>query len=134
MKFLVDTNEIAGKIGKLRTAPSPGVSVGDGGVKSESIGQTTPTDESVAVAVKPRRRSRQKQSYAGKFLVNDRSPHRVSANISRRLFDRIKKFLPVIAPGVTLTSYLNNIIENHLETHQDEINELMARNMENIFD
>lgn len=64
------------------------------------------------------------KSYTTKFLVNDRSKNRVSANISRELFQRIRKFLPVIAPDTTLTSYLNNIISEHLETHWDEINEL----------
>lgn len=64
------------------------------------------------------------ESYPARFLVNDRSRNRVSANISRELFQRIRKFLPVIAPDITLTSYLNNIISEHLETHWAEINEL----------
>lgn len=70
------------------------------------------------------------ESYPARFLVNDRSKNRVSANISRELFQRIKKFLPVIAPDITLTSYLNNIISEHLESHLDEINELYNSEIE----
>ena len=73
-------------------------------------------------------------SYAGKFLVNDHNKNRVSANISRKLFDRIKKYLPVIARDVSMTSYLNNIISEHIEAHWDEIRELIAQNVENIYD
>lgn len=65
-----------------------------------------------------------KGSYRDIFLVNDRSKNRVSANISRELFERIRKFLPMIAPDITLTSYLNNVISEHLENHWDEIREL----------
>ncbi len=70
------------------------------------------------------------ESYPARFLVNDRSRNRVSTNISRELFQRIRKFLPVIAPDITLTSYLNNIISEHLESHWDEINELYNSELE----
>lgn len=80
------------------------------------------------------KRKRADNDYAAKFLVNDHSKNRVSANISRDLFNRIKQYLSLVAPDITLTSYLNNIIAEHLDTHWDQIGELIKRNLKNIYD
>jgi hypothetical protein len=81
-------------------------------------------------AKRKKRESEPEEGYAERFLVNDRSRNRVSANISRELFNRIRKYLPVVAPDVTLTSYLNNIISEHIENHRDEIDKLYKREIE----
>lgn len=80
--------------------------------------------------VKKKKKESEPEGYAARFLVNDQSRNRVSANISRELFERIRKFLPVIAPDITLTSYLNNIISEHMESHWDEICELYNSELE----
>ena len=80
-----------------------------------------------SAAAKPaarRKRKEEPEGYESKFLVNQSSKYRITVNISRELFDRIRSFLPMIAPDVTMTSYLNNIVSEHIETHLDEINKL----------
>lgn len=97
--------------------------------------QEPPSPENRKPPAKRKKREDEPEgSYAGKFLVNDHNKNRVSANISRKLFDRIKKYLPLIASDVSMTSYLNNIISEHIEAHWDEIRELIAQNVENIYD
>lgn len=79
----------------------------------------------VAKKVYTRRKKREEpEGYAERFLIDDRIKNRVSTCISRDVYDRIRKFLPLIAPDVALTSYLNNIVADHLEQHWDEISEL----------
>lgn len=96
------------------------------GTKQESPPVEIPVGESTQAGCRPSVERKKKmvqsgESYAARFLVNDRSRNRVSANISRELFERIRKFLPVIAPDITLTSYLNNIVSEHMESHLNEI-------------
>lgn len=71
-----------------------------------------------------RKKKEETGSYIEKFCVNDKSRDRVSLKISGELYDRIRRFLPVIAPELNLTSYLNNIISDHLDQNWDEITEL----------
>jgi hypothetical protein len=80
-----------------------------------------------------KKESEPEEDYAGRFLVNDRSKNRVSANISRELFDRIKQYLSLVAPDISLTSYLNNIISDHIDSHWDEISELITQKLKNIY-
>ena len=48
--------------------------------------------------------------------------------ISSQLYDKITGFLPVIAgQGFGITSYINNILTNHLEQYKDDINELYEK-------
>jgi hypothetical protein len=114
------------------------VPVYTGGNSSGTEKESSPVESPAVEATEKRRYSsgRKKKmdepggSYPARFLLNDHSKNRVSANISRELFQRIRKFLPVIAPDITLTSYLNNIISEHLESHLDEINELYNSEVE----
>lgn len=77
-----------------------------------------------------KKKKEEPDSYEAIFLINDYTKDRVSVNISRKLFSRIRTFLPVIGPGITLTSYLNNIISEHLETNIDEIDKLYNSNFQ----
>jgi hypothetical protein len=105
------------------------------GTKQESSPTEVPVKMAGQAEYRPFAKRKKKMirpggSYPARFLLNDHSKNRVSANISRELFQRIRKFLPVIAPDITLTSYLNNIISEHLESHLDEINELYNSEVE----
>lgn len=77
-----------------------------------------------------KKKKEEPDGYAAKFLVNDRNKHRVSTTISRELYDRIKKFLPMIAPDVPMTAYLNNIIADHFERYWDDISDLYNNELE----
>ncbi|MEG1612383.1 MAG: DUF3408 domain-containing protein [Alistipes sp.] len=41
----------------------------------------------------------------------------------------MRRFLTVIAPDVSIASYVNNIISEHLEKHWDEINDMYDQSL-----
>ena len=52
-------------------------------------------------------------SYRRKFLKNNPQGRRVQVYIDRSLHEQIKRFLPAVAPDVSLSSYITNIVEEH---------------------
>lgn len=66
-------------------------------------------------------------TYEERFLVVEFDNNRVTVNLSRPLFERIRTILPVVAPNVPLACYISNIVADHLEQYRDEINELYTK-------
>ncbi len=62
--------------------------------------------------------------YRSRFLTNTQASNRSHVYINREVMDCIRRYLPVIAPGVSVSGYLSNIFMNHIQHHWDEINEL----------
>ena len=62
--------------------------------------------------------------YRSRFLINTQASNRSHVYINREVMDCIKRYLPVIAPGVSVSGYLSNIFMDHIQSHWDEINEL----------
>ena len=50
--------------------------------------------------------------------------YRSHVYINREVADCIKRVLPVIAPDMSVSGYISNILVEHLQQHWDEINEL----------
>ena len=44
--------------------------------------------------------------------------------INREVAECIKRFLPVIAPNMSISGYISNILVEHIRQHWEEINEL----------
>ncbi|GHU84602.1 hypothetical protein FACS189415_8050 [Bacteroidia bacterium] len=44
------------------------------------------------------------------------------------LCEAVKRFLPVIAPDLSITGYINNVLSMHFRQYRDEINELYKNN------
>lgn len=61
-------------------------------------------------------------NYRRKFLNSNPQGRRVQVYIDRSLHEQIKRFLPAVAPDVSLSSYITNIVEEHFERYIDEIN------------
>lgn len=61
-------------------------------------------------------------NYRRKFLKNNPQRERVQVYIDRNLYENIKHFLPAVAPDVSLSSYITNMVEEHFEQYIDEIN------------
>lgn len=59
--------------------------------------------------------------YRKLFLINVPSPSRSQTYINRNVYEQIKRFLPAIAPDVSISSYISNILADHLNRHWDEI-------------
>ncbi len=48
-------------------------------------------------------------------------PGRIQVYLNRKLYDEIKNYLNVIAPEVSIASYISNIIAEHIELNIEEI-------------
>lgn len=80
-------------------------------------------------AVRNRRKKESNSDYRELFLVNTPSPNRSQTYINRDIYERIKRFLPLIAPEVSIASYISNILGDHIERHWDEINEMYSQEL-----
>lgn len=102
----------------------------------DDTGKSTPEQE-VQVAEVPKqdtgggkrgpyqkKKKEEDQTYRGLFLVNDGVRVRVSTYINRDTHEKIKRLLSIVAPDISIASYINNILSHHLEQYQDEIGEL----------
>lgn len=54
-------------------------------------------------------------NFRQKYLVNTPMPGRIQVYLNRKLYDEIKNYLNVIAPEVSIASYISNIIAEHIE-------------------
>ena len=103
-----------------------------------------PAEREVSEQPKSVRNRRKKESgsdYRELFLVNTPSPNRSrylvpttsslrsQTYINRDIYERIKRFLPLIAPEVSIASYISNILGDHIERHWEEINEMYSREL-----
>jgi hypothetical protein len=88
----------------------------------------------------PRGESRRKRNkitdYESLFLVNAEIPTRSGklVSIREKYHERITKIVQVIGKKeVSIFSYIDNVLNHHFETFQDEITELYNKNNESIF-
>lgn len=68
--------------------------------------------------------------YRSRYLVPMPNSLRSQTYINKEVYDRIKRFLPVIAPEVSISGYIGNILAEHLERYAKEINELYEKQFE----
>lgn len=78
------------------------------------------------------RKKEESSEYRDKYLVNTPAPARVQTYINRESYARIRRFLTVIAPDVSIASYVNNILSEHLEKHWDEINDMYDQSLNQL--
>lgn len=72
-----------------------------------------------------RRKSEEPPSqYRERFLVVTANSMRSQTYINKEVYERIRRFLPVIASEVSISSYISNILVDHLEHYAEEINSL----------
>jgi hypothetical protein len=83
--------------------------------------------------VKPVRKRKEAQDYEPVFLQRKAGVPRRQTYISSCLYEKINSFLPVIANGLSITAYLDNILTHHLEQYRDDINELYERKSQKPF-
>ncbi len=73
--------------------------------------------------LKPRKR-REPKDYGGMFLVKRPAAAKKQTYISAALFSKITEIMAVVASDLTLPTFLDNVLEHHLDAYKDEINEL----------
>ena len=73
---------------------------------------------------KPRKKREESGNYKERYLINIPASNRSHVYINREVADCIKRYLPVIAPDMSMSGYISNILVEHIQQHWDEINEL----------
>ncbi len=86
--------------------------------------ETAEVAEEKPTASKPRKKKDENGGYKERFLVNIPSSNRSHVYINREVADCIKRVLPVIAPEMSISGFISNVLVDHLQHHWEEINEL----------
>lgn len=73
---------------------------------------------------KPRKKREGDSRFRQKYLVNTPMPGRIQVYLNRELYDEVKNYLNVIAPEVSIASYISNIIAEHIELNIEEITQM----------
>lgn len=108
------------------SAPKVGESSSSETVVAESSSEQIPQNTyKPRGSYRSRRKSEEPPSqYRERFLVVTVNSMRSQTYINKEVYDRIKRFLPVIASEVSISSYISNILVDHLEQYAEEINSL----------
>ncbi len=98
---------------------------------AEPLDKAAPPEMKPRTAVRQgRRQPEEPNDYRSRYLVPVSSSLRSQTYISKDIYDRIKRFLPIIAPKVSISGYIGNILSEHLERYAKEINELYEQRFE----
>lgn len=97
----------------------------------KNTGEKEKTEQEIRDATESRpRKKREGKSYEAMFLSRRESVQRRQTYISLELYKKIARFLPVIGGELTVPTYIDNILSQHLEQYKDEINELYDKKTE----
>lgn len=80
---------------------------------------------------KVRTKRNEPSNYRERFLACNTASNRAHVYLDRDMFERIKRFLPVIAPRTSISGYICNILEDHLDRYRDEIKEMYDNEIHN---
>ncbi len=83
---------------------------------AERQDETTPATRS--------RKRKEQRGYAEIFLEKLPAMPRKHTYISIAMYNDLLSLLPVVARGVSIPNFLENLLRHHFDTHRDEINEL----------
>lgn len=95
--------------------------------RESAVGKETPVRE---VSDSRTRKKREGKGYEAVFLCRRESVQRRQTYVSLELYKKIARFLPVIGGELTVPTYIDNILSQHLEQYKDEINELYEKKTE----
>ncbi len=94
-------------------------------VPEEETYERQDTEKGTAREKSKSRKKREGDSrFRQKYLVNTPMPGRIQVYLNRELYDEVKNYLNVIAPEVSIASYISNIIAEHIELNIEEITQM----------
>ncbi len=99
-------------------------------IRAEQADTLQTESRSKAVFRSAKRQKEEPNNYRTRYLVPTTSSLRSQTYINKEVYDRIKRFLPVIAPEVSISGYISNILAEHLERYAKEINEIYEQRFE----
>lgn len=98
--------------------------------KVEAPGPGAPDSEeetpSPVIREKARRKRNGLQEYPGHLFDNNVVRERRQTYVSSDNYERVRTLLSVIAPTVSISCYIDNILTAHLEQYRDELNAIYS--------
>lgn len=92
--------------------------------KTEPVpGEKTPS--------RPKKRKNESNDYRTLYLSSGNVTHRQQTYISQSNYQFLKRFLPVVAPEVSISRYVDNILSLHLEQYKEEIDRIYNNEITN---
>ena len=90
--------------------------------------ESTPAEKSTA---KQKKRKDGTDSYRKQFLMGGNVRQRQQAYIGIDNYQFIQKFLSVVAPKVSMSKYIDDVLAAHIEQYQEEIDSLYHNQINN---
>lgn len=87
------------------------------------LGEKTPS--------RPKKRKDESNDYRTLYLSPGNVTHRQQTYISQTNYQFLKRFLPVVAPEVSISRYVDNILSLHLEQYKEEIDRIYSNEITN---
>ena len=114
---------MAKKIVKVNEEEIRGYMVGDipDAVEKEDVTDKRQDKKTALEHPESRPKRKNVSGFRQKYLVNTPMSGRIQVYLNRKLYDEIKNYLHVIAPEVSIASYISNIIAEHIELNIEEI-------------
>ena len=81
---------------------------------------------SPVIREKARRKRNDLQEYPGHLFDNNVVRERRQTYVSSDNYERVRTLLSVIAPTVSISCYIDNILTAHLEQYRDELNAIYS--------
>lgn len=100
--------------------------------KKQSEVQEQTSEEPVQVKDESKKRKMKTPDFVPTFLKENRTSSRNGKNINIRqeFHNKIRKILSIIPDNeLSYFGYVDNILENHFNMYEDEINELLRKNI-----
>ena len=72
------------------------------------------------------------QIYGETFLKKNYPTERKQTYVSADIYKKIARFLPVIANQLSITVFIDNILNHHIEQYSEEIKELYNKETKNL--
>lgn len=121
----VDEDAVRGyMVAAMADKPSRNDNAREEDTSSEVESGQEPVGDTVPDRPKTRRKRESDSGFRQKYLVNTPMSGRIQVYLNRKLYDEIKNYLHVIAPEVSISSYISNIIAEHIELNIDEITQM----------
>lgn len=100
----------------------------DESVSDNSKKEDNPVTESPAPAQPVPEKKQDGTDYASVFLKKRDRAVRRQIYVNREIYIKIAGILPVIAPDLTVFTYIDNVLADHLERYRDQINIIYENN------
>ncbi len=71
------------------------------------------------------------EKYRVNYLNRKESVHRKQTYISYETYRRFARILPLLSEGMTVPAFLDNVLNHHLQQHEEELDEMVRLGTQN---